>query len=357
LSKEEKQFLNDLILKMTKEAQNSEQVLHAIQNKLLNEAVNIGNKIQTELISRLQSPSEICSFFSDLGLRSSNSEEKRICQTLTTPLSPVPPLVIPPLELPPLPSLPPRPDGQCRAQLPIPPCRVVRVPFVCQHCEKVRFVGRVCHPIPCTGGDDQEIPSHCREAQRITQESNEQYRSICAQIRNWEREVNRIRGIYDGEVNQAQRQYEDKRRRLTEENDRLKTELIKQVSQQATSLARLHALANNAVDKYLLRKVDTQAVARKLLNAAWQAEEFIDLTKDFLTDRVPQDLTFTVKGSAKVAFHSEAHLLHATPKLKTASVFNIAQNERAAFKIDVSGFEDTRQENELSGIGGLDVLG
>jgi hypothetical protein len=353
INDDEKRIFNDLVLKMLKEAENSEQALSALTEKISGTALNITDNIQIELIRRLQDPSQICSFLQQVGAASSNSEAARICQILATPLSPVPPLVIPPLVLPPIPPLPPRPDGQCRAQLPLPPCRTERVCGVCEHCRNTPF-GRVCVPVPCTNCSNQEIPPGCGEAQRATRAANEQYRRICERIRSWEQQVNDLRRRGNEAIARARSEWERNSDHLTAEYNAGMAEYNSQVNQRAEYHRPLIGLAEDAIKNNVLRRVDHRAVAEKLLNAAWKAYDWVNLTNDFVTDSLPQNLSFNIKGEAKVAFHSKAHILHATPKLRTVSSYDPQQN---SFTVTVYGTEDTRTAGELSGIGGLDVLG
>lgn len=353
INDDEKRIFNDLILKMLKEAENSEQALLALTEKISGTASDITNRIQSELISRLQNPSQICSFLQQVGAASSNSEAARICQTLATSLSPAPPLVIPPLVLPPMPSLPPRPSGQCRAQLPLPPCRTERVCGVCEHCRNTMF-GRVCVPVPCTNCSNQEIPPHCGEARRATEATNAEYRRICQRLESWARQVDDLTKRGNEAIARARSEWARNRDRLTAEYNARTAEYNRQVTQRAEYGRRLIVLAEDAIKNNVLRRVDHRAVAGKLLSAAWKAYDWVNLTNDFVTDRLPQNLSFNIKGAAKVAFHSKAHILHATPKLRTVSSYDLQQN---SFTVTVYGTEDTRTAGELSGIGGLDVLG
>jgi hypothetical protein len=359
INDDEKRIFNDLVLKMLKEAENSEQALSALTEKISGTASNITNKIQSELISRLQNPSQICSFLQQVGAASSNSEAARICQTLLHPLLPAPlPPIIPELVPPPMPSLPLRPDGRCRAPLPLLPCRVERVCGVCEHCERIgvgRFSREVCVPVvPCTNCSNQEIPPHCREARRAREATNAEYRRICQRLESWARQVDDLTRRGNEAIARARRQWRKNRDRLTAEYNARMAEYNRQVTQRAEYSRRLTVLAEDAIKNNVLRRVNHRAVAEKLLSAAWKAYDWVNLTNDFITDRLPQNLSFNIKGAAKVAFHSKAHILHATPKLRTVSSYDLQQN---SFTVTVYGTEDTRTAGELSGIGGLDVLG
>ncbi len=137
----------------------------------------------------------------------------------------------------------------------------------------------------------------------------------------------------------GRRQWRKNRDRLTAEYNARMAEYNRQVNQRAEYGRRLTVLAEDAIRNNVLRRVDHRAVAEKLLSAAWKAYDWVNLTNDFITDRLPQNLSFNIKGAAKVAFHSKAHILHATPKLRTVSSYDLQQN---SLTVTVYGTEDIR---------------
>jgi hypothetical protein len=84
--------------------------------------------------------------------------------------------------------------------------------------------------------------------------------------------------------------------------------------------------------------------------------DWVDMTNDFVRENLPESLSIKVRGSARASVTSQAHLLHARPKLKTSSILDISQDGQPSLNLVFSGFENAREDGS-GGIGGLDVLG
>jgi hypothetical protein len=341
ISPAEKQAFNGLVLKMLDKAQKDERILKSLQEQIDSKVVQISNSIQNELIGDGSNVSQICSVFDKLGLRTPNSQEDLICWAFnTTSLPPQPqvPDIPPPVLLPP-PSLPPRPDGQCKAQLPLPPCEVKKQ-RVCGVCKRCRL--GVCVPIPCTDCSEQEIeiPPGCRAARRTTEATNASYRTICSRIQSWE-----------SQVNQINRDWNDKNSEINAKWTALSNQWNKY-----RDPALVLAVAIKAINERILRPVDTRVVAQKLLDAAWQMSDWVDMTNDFVRNNVPESLSLNVRGLARAALTSQAHLLHARPKFKISLTLDISQDGKPSLNLVFSGFQNAREDGS-GGVGGLDVLG
>jgi hypothetical protein len=331
ISPAEKQAFNGLVLKMLEKAQKDERILKSLQEQIDSKVVQISSSIQNELIGDGSNGSQICSLFEKLGLRTPNSQEDLICWAFNT--------TSPPLVLLPAPPLPPRPDGQCKAQLPLPPCKVTKQ-RICGVCKSCNF--GVCVPIPCTSCSEQEIeiPPGCNAAKSSTEAINKTYKAICKRIQDWESAVNQIR-----------EDWEDKNSQINAEWTALSNQWNKY-----RDPTLVLAVAIKAINERILRPVDTRVVAQKLLDAAWQMSDWVDMTNDFVRNNVPESLSLNVRGLARVALTSQAHLLHARPKFKISSTLDIAQDGEPSLNLVFSGFQNAREDGS-GGVGGLDVLG
>lgn len=344
-SEEEQQILNEIVLKTLKKAQDSEDVLRAFEEKIYARVEQIHEIIFKELIGTGTDPSKMCALLSSLGVRTSGSREEKMCQTLAAGLSPKPlPLSLPQLILPPSPPLPPRPDGECKAQI---PCKKVTIEHVC--CDK--WTGVMC--VPCGGSTKQEIPPGCGL-------TNDAYKQTCKQIQQWEKEIDRIKKQSKQQNRKITAEWEKQVKAIQKKNEEMLEKWRKQAAEFAQYQLLLPVKVQKSVNERVFRSLDTRAttrkVAQKLLNAAWEAKEWIDLTDEFLQDNRPSTSAITIKGSARVALTSTAYILNVTPKVKTALAFDIQQGGQPSFMIEVSGIQNT-QPPEESGIGGLDVLG
>lgn len=365
ISPEERQAFNGLALKMFDKAKNDQQILISLQEQIDSKAVQISNSIQRELIGDGTNISQICSLFDTLGLRTPSSEEDLICWAFNTASLPAKPkLPNIPLNLLPQPNLPSRPDGQCRAQLPLPPCQVrrERVCGVCERCATI-LGRRRCVPIPCTDCPEQqiEIPPGCQAARRSTEATNASYRTVCGRIQSWERQVNQLRQNWERRNRTIRDQWERDVATATQEFNRQLaewTELSDRWNRYRDPVLVL-AVANRAINERILRPLNnaaTSTIAQHLLDAAWQGVDWIDMTSDFVRTNLPGDLSINVQGSARASLTSRVHLLHARPKFKSSVTLEISPEGQPSLNLVFSGFQNAREDGS-GGIGGLDVLG
>jgi hypothetical protein len=310
LNEEEKLILQDIIVKLLEWTQNNQKVLSSFEKSLEEQIFGIQDRIRTELMKRLQDPSMVCSVFA------SGSNEKQICQNFSTGKPPVAPKEI--CSLPVLPSI------ACDRKILDKTCEITN-----QAC-KNEWVNRI------TGGFRKPV---CKNITAID--------PICSNKKISMKQACDIHDKYKIEK-------EDCEALIDQANKNYKIDLADW--NQWTEIERkVPGFTRDAVDKYINKNVDIRSTTKDILDALRKAEKTVDLTKRFVTDAIPSELSFAVNASAEVAFHSTAHILRANPKLTTYLSFDIEDNGQPAFNIALKGNLNTKDEKN-SGIGGLDAL-
>jgi hypothetical protein len=317
LNEEEKLILQDIISKLLEWTQNNQKVLSDFEKSVADQVGNIKDQIRRELIKRLQEPSMVCSVFA------SGSNEKQICQDFSKFTHPVPPKEI--CSLPDLPSI------ACDKRILNANCQVIKE--VCSEkwippnwLDPIGVWKKSCEQIK----DNDPICGKDKNAMKKLCDKHEQYnvaKKRCEEL-----------------IDKANKTYEVGLAKWNKLSDQW-SEIEKKVP----------GLTRDVVNNYIIEKVDIRAVTEDILDALWKAEKTVDLTKRFITDAIPSDLSFAVNASAEVAFHSTAHILRANPKLTTYLSFDIEDNGQPAFNIALKGNLNTKDEKN-SGIGGLDAL-
>lgn len=342
---EEKQMFSQIVLKTLDKAKNSEKMIQSVQQDVESKLSEIHNSITTALIGDGTDKARICSLFDQLGLKTSeiNSACNAVAVNPEVPSIPQP-------DLPPAPNLPPRPRGECKAQLPMPPCSIRRE-RICGVCEKCVGRGRfrVCSPIPCTNCStkDIEVPLGCGAARRSVEAANATSRTVCDKLKAWENEVAQINANWEAQKRELQANWERA------------SEAARQQANAARNQADpgvLLSLARQTIQDKVLRQVDTKAVAKKMLDAAWQLSDVVDYTQDFISDNVPQSLALSIKGSSRASVTSRAHILHARPKFMASANLDVGQDGQPALNLSMSSIQNAREDG-TGGIGGLDING
>jgi hypothetical protein len=357
------------VLKMMEEVENNSEMLNAflaqVDSKYIEpiisdiEDVFIGSDANPHSVSKLCALLDYIPNPDSHRILPSRNDLKEVCwaASASKPLQPIKEVQEPLEKL--LSSEPQplrtRPDGECKAELPLPFCSIKTIE-TCGVCEKCAF--GICAPVPCLDCPTQEVevPPGCRVAQKAVEDANAVYRSVCS----WE--------------NERRTQLEDWKKEITAEwqkkRDRIEEKFASDLRNWEEQLKRwtkyrepseIRRIAKSFVIENILRSPDHKTLAKELLDWSWKfakgtqdITDFVDMTNDFLNPI--RNLNLTLKGTSRIAFQSKANIINTRPKIKTESVFGF-NDGKPALKVKFSTYKNDNENPKEGYVGGIDLLG
>lgn len=385
LSEDEKNALNDLVLKMWEEAKRNEEIAYELRNRLESEFVREAEKsIKDAIIGTDEEPlsvDQLCELFAKMGLTKEGSPTQLVCWAAkkSEPLAPNDP-PDPPWHDIKRPVFDPRPGGKC-----LPSPRLVSCPNICRDvpqpevpcqekiCSKVckwKICKHICKVVdkmcPAPPKEKCERRPECVINLDQDKKIKEAREKICKQIRDWESKCTKQQEEWEKKVKKEKEKWNAEKKKLWDQFRKKYSTWTKEhkLWHDYRDPSVVRDVAEKVVRDHILKKVDSRAVAQKLLEQAWDLDRVlrdkhdqIELANDFVLQGVPTRLALSVKGSARIAFDSRAHILETRAKVKGLASLGFAGNaKKQAVKISFSMSPNALGSKE-GRFGGLDVLG